>query len=57
MPNNCEHNTFLIFFLKQKIEWHSFNSSDSAFRNLANRTQLLMTAKHSLGRNYSCVPS
>jgi len=30
MPNNFEHNTFLIFFLKQKIERHSFNSSDSA---------------------------
>jgi len=30
MPDNFEHNAFLTVFLKQKIDRHSFNSSDSA---------------------------
>ena len=34
MPNNFEGNIFLTFFVKHKIEWDSFKSSDSAFHNL-----------------------
>jgi len=37
VPNNFQGNIFLIFFLKQKIEWDCFNSLDSEFHNLGPR--------------------
>jgi len=42
MPDNFVHNTF---FLKQKIERHSFNSSDSAFHSFLGSVNLIVSLR------------